>query len=243
MLCLRCGMNHFLAASWTISISLRRDQDGAGLIRPSHRLDDETGERILLRRGRMKVWGFLFYFIFFYVMCHYVAHLALPNLLQTRCVLWAWHPRPSASALHSRLDKRPVLPVEYIYRRRKVEDMCPHTAARQPPSKNGVCACGLVCAFVQLEVVVARLPEKTVAGKCFLSETVMHASSLFEDLDPHFLNVKREQTIPQCVTASAVAQRNAEQQHNMWAGARAEGILPLVWIRRGRKSAASTPFW
>lgn len=105
--------------------------------------------------------------------------------------------------------------------------MCPHTAARQPPSKNGVCACGLVCGFVQLVLVVASLPEKTVAGKCFLSETVMHASSLFEDLDPHFLNVKREQTIPQCVTASAVAQRNAEQQHNMWAGARAEGILPL----------------
>lgn len=62
MLCLRCAMNHFLAASWTVSISLRRDQDGAGLIRPPHRLDDETGERILLRGGRMKVWHFFFFY-------------------------------------------------------------------------------------------------------------------------------------------------------------------------------------
>lgn len=117
-----------LAACWTISISPRRDQDGAGLIRPSHRLDDETGERILLRWGRVKVRHFYLFFYDHVLLC---GPLDLSYLLQTWCVLWAWHPQPSASALHSRLDKWPVLPVEYIYRRRKVEDMCPHTAARQ----------------------------------------------------------------------------------------------------------------
>lgn len=52
-----------LAARWTISISPRRDQDGAGLIRPSHRLDDKTGERILLGRGQVKVRHFYLFFL------------------------------------------------------------------------------------------------------------------------------------------------------------------------------------
>lgn len=50
-----------------------------------------------------------------------------------------------------------------------------------------------------------------------LRETVMHASLHFEDLDPHFLNVKQNK-LSQFVMANSITQRNTEQ--HMW-GSRA----------------------
>lgn len=128
MLCLRCGMNHFwrrAEPSLSPSAGIRTEQD------LYVRLIDSMTKQVRGFCGDEAEWkcDFFSFFFFFYDHVSLRGPLALPNLLQTWCVLWAWHRRPSASALHSRLDKRPVLPVEYIYRRRKVEDMCPHTAA------------------------------------------------------------------------------------------------------------------
>lgn len=68
----------------------------------------------------------------------------------------------------------------------------------------------------------------------------MHASSLFEDLDPHFLNVKQNK-LSQSVLLPI--QSHKEIQSSSCGLAHYWGISPLGWIRQRRKWASSALFW
>lgn len=108
-------------------------------------------------------------------------------------ILPVWDPQLQ----HSWFDKRPVLPVEYVYRPWKVEDMCPDSPSPAQEPLSGDCVCFSKCVLERVNACAPAVCERPAGVQKLLcayvweSKTVMHASSLFENLDPHFLDVEQ----------------------------------------------------
>lgn len=75
--------------------------------------------------------------------------------------------------------------------------MCPYSPTPAQEPLSGDCVCFSKCVLEPVNVCAAAVCEcpagvqKLLCACVCESKTVMHASSLFENLDPHFLNVEQ----------------------------------------------------